>query len=204
MLREEGVDLVWTPTDEIMYGREFQTWVEVERLTKILEGAQRPEHFRGVTTVVSKLFNAVQPQKAYFGQKDAQQVVVIKRMTEDLNFPIEIVVCPTVREPDGLAMSSRNSYLESKEREAATALFKALKAAKNAFEVGTKDANELKDRMRTVLDTQPVLKVEYISVADPETLEESKGVIDRALFSMAVWVGKTRLIDNMIVGDQVA
>ena len=119
LIQAEGVDLVWTPTVEIMYRPQFQTWVEVERLTKLLEGARRPEHFRGVATVVAKLFNVVQPQRAYFGQKDAQQAVVLAKMTQDLNFPIDIVVCPTVRESDGLAMSSRNAYLNPEERVAA-------------------------------------------------------------------------------------
>ena len=133
LLEEAGADLVWTPTPEIMYPPGFQTWVEVEGLTQPLEGAVRPGHFRGVTTVVAKLFNAVQPQKAYFGQKDAQQAAVLRRMTRDLDFPIEIVICPTVREKDGLAMSSRNSYLSPEERQAATVLFRALSAAQAAY-----------------------------------------------------------------------
>lgn len=202
LLRAEGVDLVWTPTNEIMYGPQFQTWVEVDRLTKYLEGEQRPEHFRGVTTVVTKLFNAVQPQKAYFGQKDAQQAAVIKRMTMDLDFPIEIEICPTVREPDGLAMSSRNAYLDPEERKAAGVLFKALSAAEAAYEGGRKEAGELKTLMADVLNDEPLATVEYVSVADPETLEESKGLVDRALFSMAVRIGKTRLIDNFLIGNQ--
>jgi len=154
-----------------------------------------------VTTVVAKLFNATQPDKAYFGQKDAQQVVVIQRMTEDLNFPIEVVVCPTLREPDGLAMSSRNTYLDPKQREAATVIIRSLIAAVQSFEAGERDAEILRSRMSDVLSTEPLAQPQYVSVADPDKLEELNGPIVRALFSMAVYVGKTRLIDNLVVGD---
>ncbi len=200
-LEAEGVDLVWTPTKTDMYGPHFQTWVEVEHLTKSLEGSMRPDHFRGVTTVVTKLFNAVQPQIAYFGQKDAQQAVVIHRMTEDLNFSIEIVICPTVREADGLAMSSRNLYLNPEERKAATVLFRALSAAKSSFDRGVSDSEMLRAQLQKVLEGEPLAKVEYVSIADLDTLEEIVGEIDRALISMAVRIGTTRLIDNVIVGD---
>src|SRR5512146_1165614 len=148
MLESVGVDLVWTPTPEVMYPPGFQTWVEVQEVTKPLEGAQRPGHFRGVTTVVAKLFNAVGPAKAYFGQKDAQQAAVIRRMTADLDFPIEIVVCPTVREPDGLAMSSRNVYLSPAERSAATVLHRSLVAAKAAYDGGERSAERLRQIVR--------------------------------------------------------
>jgi pantoate--beta-alanine ligase len=201
LLESEGVDLVWTPTVENVYGPNFQTWVVVERLTKLLEGEYRPEHFRGVTTVVTKLFNAFQPQRVYFGQKDAQQSVVIKRMTEDLNFPIDIIICPTIREKDGLAMSSRNAYLDPDERAAATILFRALTAARAAFEDGERESAALNRKMLEVLHSEPLADVEYVSVADMETLEEITGSVDRALLSMAVRIGKTRLIDNVIVGD---
>ncbi|HNO86079.1 MAG TPA: pantoate--beta-alanine ligase, partial [Anaerolineales bacterium] len=134
-----GVDLVWTPTPEIMYPTGYQTWVEVEAMTRPLEGAMRPTHFKGVTTVVAKLFNATQAHKAYFGQKDAQQVAVIRQMVWDLNFPLEVVVCSTVREADGLAMSSRNKYLEGESRQAATILFRALTAAKEMYQTGERD-----------------------------------------------------------------
>lgn len=204
LLEAEGVDLVWTPSEDDMYGPNFQTWVEVERLTKLLEGAHRPEHFSGVTTVVTKLFNTVQPQRAYFGQKDAQQAVVIKRMTEDLNIPTEIIICPTVREEDGLAMSSRNSYLSPDEREAANVLFRALSAAKEAFDRGAKDSEILHTQMQKMLESEPLAEVEYVSVADMETLEEITGSVDRALLSLAVRIGRTRLIDNVIVGEQEA
>ena len=146
LLEEAGVDLVWTPTPELMYPPGFQTWVEVEEMTRPLEGAQRPGHFRGVTTVVTKLFNAVQPAKAYFGQKDAQQAAVIRRMTRDLNFPIEIVVCPIVREPDGLAMSSRNVYLDANQRKAATVLFRSLSAAKEEYEKGERELGKVETK----------------------------------------------------------
>lgn len=201
-LKAEGVDLVWTPTKTDMYGPRFQTWVEVEHLTTLLEGSMRPDHFRGVTTVVTKLFNAVQPQRAYFGQKDAQQAVVIRRMTDDLNFPIEIVICPTVREADGLAMSSRNSYLNPEERKAATVLFRALSVAKSSFDRGVSDSEMLRAQLQKVLEGEPLAKIEYVSIGDLDTLEEIVGEIDRALISMAVRIGTTRLIDNVIVGEQ--
>ena len=145
LLENEGVDLVWTPTPEVMYPPGYQTWVSVEEVTQPLEGGMRPGHFRGVTTIVAKLFNTVQPDKAYFGQKDAQQAVVIRQMARDLNFPLEVLVCPTVREPDGLAMSSRNSYLNPTERQAATLLHRALTAAQAAYNGGERDAQALQD-----------------------------------------------------------
>lgn len=194
-----GVDLVWTPTNEAMYPPGYGTWVEVEGLTKPLEGASRPGHFRGVTTVVTKLFNAVQPQKAYFGQKDAQQAAVIRQMTRDLNFTVEIVVCPIVREADGLAMSSRNSYLSPDERQAATILFRALTAAQSAYERGERKAERLRDIMASTLVTEPRAQVQYVSVADYDTLEELQTVTGKTLLSMAVYLGKTRLIDNFVL-----
>ena len=200
LLEKEGVDLVWTPTPEVMYPEGFQTWVTVEKLTQVLEGAHRPGHFRGVTTVVTKLFNAVQPQRAYFGQKDAQQARVIQQMTRDLNLPIAIIVGPTVREPDGLALSSRNTYLNPQERQAATVLYRALSAARRAFEQGERDAETLRRIMLEVLAQEPLARVQYVSCADPETLEELHGPVEKALLSMAVFIGKTRLIDNMLVG----
>lgn len=195
-----GVDLVWTPTAEIMYPPGYQTWVEVERITRSLEGAMRPSHFRGVTTVVTKLFTGVQPDKAYFGQKDAQQAAVIRQMTRDLNFAIEIVVCPIVREPDGLAMSSRNVYLDSNQRKAATVLYRALTAGKNAHESGERDAERLRQIMKDVLASEPLAQPQYVSCADYDTLEELENVTGKALLSMAVFVGKTRLIDNFVLG----
>ena len=195
-----GTDLVWIPTAEIMYPKGYQTWVEVETVTRPLEGAMRPGHFRGVTTVVAKLFNGVQPHKAYFGQKDAQQVAVIRQMTRDLNFLIEIVVCPIVREPDGLAMSSRNVYLDAEERKAATVLYRSLNGAKNLYENGERDAETLRLFMREVLATELLAQMQYVSCADYDTLEELETVTGKALLSLAVYVGKTRLIDNLVLG----
>jgi pantoate--beta-alanine ligase len=194
-----GVDLVWMPTAEIMYPKRYQTWVEVEAITRPLEGAMRPGHFRGVTTVVAKLFNAVQPQRAYFGQKDAQQAAVIRQMTRDLNFSIEIIVCPIVREPDGLAMSSRNVYLNREERKAATVLYRALIAARNVYENGERNAEELRQIMREVIATEPLARMQYVSCADYDTLEELETVTGKTLLSMAVFLGKTRLIDNVVL-----
>ena len=194
-----GVDLVWMPTAEIMYPDGYQTWVEVEAVTGPLEGAMRPGHFRGVTTVVAKLFNAVQPQRAYFGQKDAQQAAVIRQMTRDLNFPIEIVVCPIVREPDGLAMSSRNVYLEPEQRKAATVLYRALTAARNLYENGERNAEGLRQIMREVIASEPLAQMQYVSCADYDTLTELETVTGKTLLSMAVFMGKTRLIDNLVL-----
>ena len=195
-----GVDLVWNPAPEIMYPPGYQAWVEVEALTRPLEGALRPGHFRGVTTVVAKLFNATQPDKAYFGQKDAQQAAVIRQMTRDLNFPIEIVVCPTVREADGLALSSRNKYLEGDDRKAATILFRALSAAKDIYEAGERNAEKLRRKMKEVLESEPRAQIQYVSCADYDTLEELAVIQGKTLLSMAVFLGKTRLIDNFVLG----
>ncbi|MGD0611620.1 MAG: pantoate--beta-alanine ligase [Anaerolineales bacterium] len=200
LLEEAGADLAFMPTPQVMYPPGFQTWISVEQVTQGLEGAMRPGHFRGVTTVVTKLFNAVEPQKAYFGQKDAQQAAVIQRMAKDLDFPIEIVVCPTRREVDGLAMSSRNSYLTPTERQAATVLFRALSAAKAAYEKGERNAEALRQVVRAVIRTEPLAKLQYVSCADLDTLVELESVHGRVLLSLAVFMGKTRLIDNIILG----
>jgi pantoate--beta-alanine ligase len=199
LLEAAGADLVWTPTAEIMYPKGYQTWVEVETVTRPLEGAMRPGHFRGVTTVVAKLFNAVQPHRAYFGQKDAQQAAVIRQMSRDLSYPIEIVVCPIVREPDGLAMSSRNVYLDAGQRKAATVLYRSLCAAKEAYESGERDAEKIRRKMKDVLVSEPLAEVQYVSCADYDTLEELETVKGKTLLSMAVYVGKTRLIDNFVL-----
>jgi len=200
LLEPLGVNLVWAPTPEIMYPKDYQTWVEVEALTEPLEGKMRPGHFRGVTTVVAKLFNGVLPAKAYFGQKDAQQVAVIRQMALDLNFPLEIVVCPTVREPDGLAMSSRNAYLDSKQRQAATVLYRALSAARDAYEAGEHSAEALRAIMLEMLAAEPLAETQYVSCANYDTLQELDTISGKALLSMAVFVGKTRLIDNFVLG----
>lgn len=182
-----------------MYPKGYQTWVEVEALTRRLEGAMRPGHFRGVTTIVAKLFNGVQPHKAYFGQKDAQQVAVIRQMVRDLNFPIEIVVCPTAREPDGLAMSSRNVYLDPEQRKAATVLFRSLSAAKDLYESGERSGEKLRQTMKGILAAEPLAQMQYVSCADYDTLEELEEIKGKALLSMAVFFGKTRLIDNFVL-----
>lgn len=200
LLEDMGVDLVWVPTVEMMYPPGYQTWVSVEEVTKHLEGSRRPTHFRGVTTVVAKLFNSVQPQKVYFGQKDAQQAVVIRRMVTDLNFPLEVRVCPIVREGDGLAMSSRNVYLNPSERRAAPILYQAMQAAQMAFESGERDADLLRKIVSEKIQIEPLASLQYVSCADPETLQELTGLIDRGLLSLAVFFGNTRLIDNIILG----
>jgi pantoate--beta-alanine ligase len=201
LLRREQVDLVWTPDREELYPPGFQTWVDLEDLSQHLEGKSRPGHFRGVTTIVTKLFHAFQPDRAYFGQKDAQQVVVVRRMVRDLDFPLQVVVCPTVREPDGLAMSSRNSYLNPRERAAATVLYRALTSAELVFHSGQRDAESLRLRMREVLMSERRARPEYVSAADPDSLEELEGPVEAGLLSMAVLIGKTRLIDNLLIGE---
>ncbi|MFN8459504.1 MAG: pantoate--beta-alanine ligase [Anaerolineae bacterium] len=201
LLREAGVDLVWTPTPELVYPPGYQTYVEVEEVTRPLEGASRPGHFRGVATVVAKLFNVFQPQRAYFGQKDAQQVVVIKRMVQDLNFNLEIVVCPTEREADGLAMSSRNARLSPEARRSATCLYRALSAAKAAFEQGERRADSLRHTIRTIIEATPLAQLDYASIADPDTLAELDFIEDRALLSLAVFVDNVRLIDNIFITE---
>ena len=198
-LDAHGVDLVWTPAAAEIYPEGFQTYVTVGDLTQPLEGAHRPGHFRGVTTVVAKLFNAFTPDRAYVGQKDAQQARVIRQMAVDLNFPLEVVVCPIVRESDGVAMSSRNAYLTPREREAATALFRALSAAASAYQRGVRDGGALRAAMLDLLRAEPLAESDYVSVADPVTLAELQMVERGALLSLAVRVGKTRLIDNLLV-----
>jgi pantoate--beta-alanine ligase len=199
LLEEAGADLVWTPSSEIMYPNGFQTWVTVEEITKPLEGQFRPEHFRGVTTVVAKLFNVTQPNRAYFGQKDAQQAAVLRRMVMDLNFPIEMVICPIVRETDNLAMSSRNTYLSPEQRKAATVLSKSLFAAQALFNQGERNANALRECVKNIVDAEPLATLQYISCADALTLQEIDTIEGEALLSMAVYFGKTRLIDNLLL-----
>ena len=201
LLRDAGVDWVLVPNVEEMYPEGYSTYVDVEGITTVLEGAARPGHFRGVATVVSKLFNIVQPNRAYFGQKDAQQVAVIKRMALDLNFPLEIVVGPTMREPDGLAMSSRNVYLNPEERQAALCLYRSLTAAQELWQAGERRGSALHAAMQRVLDAEPLARPDYVSVADPLTLQEldDSGQAREALASLAVRIGKTRLIDNYVL-----
>ena len=191
LLEQAGVDLVWTPTAEEMYPPGYQTWVTVEEISQPLEGAMRPGHFRGVTTIVAKLFNAVQPDKAYFGQKDAQQVAVIRQMVKDLNFNLQIVVCPIMREMDGLAMSSRNVYLNPEERQAATVLHRSLSLANRAYADGERQAEKLRQIVQQTITEEPQAKLQYISCANPLTLQEIQGDIQgTALLSMAVFFRK--------------
>jgi len=200
-LIDMGTDLVWIPSVKSMYPEDFQTWVNVEKASISLEGEFRPTHLRGVTTVVSKLFNAVHPARAYFGQKDAQQAVVIKQMTRDLNYPIEIIICPIIREPDGLAMSSRNIYLNDQERKAALCLSRGLLAAEDSFQAGERDAEKLRHIVKDVINKESLAELQYISCAHPETLEELDGNVEISLLSMAVFIGRTRLIDNILIGN---
>ena len=197
LLRAERVDAVLAPSVGEMYPEGFTTYVTVEGLTERLEGASRPTHFRGVTTVVLKLLNIVQPARAYFGQKDAQQLAVIRRMARDLDAPVEIVGLPIVREPDGLAMSSRNAYLTPAQRAAAPVLHRALAAAQRLFEDGGRDAEGMRQCVERILADEPLAAIDYVSVAAADTLEELRTVDRPALVSLAVRFGQTRLIDNV-------
>lgn len=201
LLREAGVDLVWTPTPEDVYPPGFQTHVEVEEISRPLEGASRPGHFRGVATVVCKLFNIFQPTRAYFGQKDAQQVAVVRQMVADLNFNLELVVCPTIREPDGLAMSSRNARLRPEARKQALCLYRALCHARERIAAGETDASRLKKEMAAIIAREPLAKVDYISFADPDTLREQQTIAGPVLISLAAFIDGIRLIDNMLLQE---
>lgn len=194
-----GVDYVLAPGVDEVYPQDFQTYVAVEELGKVLEGAHRPGHFTGVTTVVAKMFCLTQPHKAYFGQKDAQQCVVVRRMVEDLGMLTDIVVCPTIREEDGLAISSRNVHLDARERKAARVLYRALKDVEIALRCGERDCAVLRGRMMELLLKEPRAEVDYVSIADPETLAECETIIGPALASLAVQIGDTRLIDNILL-----
>jgi pantoate--beta-alanine ligase len=223
LLEPLGVDLVFNPSPEVMYPANYQTYVTVEDVTKDLEGASRPGHFRGVATVVTKLFNIVGAERAYFGQKDAQQAIVIQRMVQDLNMPIEIIICPTQREADGLALSSRNTYLDADQRRAAPVLYRALCAAKEAFDRGERDGDHLRSIMREIIAAEPLARLDYVSAADATTLQEllpqpsprpspsrpavpplsGHGKGAGVLLSLAVRVGKPRLIDNFLYENGV-
>jgi pantoate--beta-alanine ligase len=188
------------PDAEEIYPPQSSTWVEVGNITERLEGAFRPGYFRGVATVVAKLFGIVEPTRAYFGQKDAQQLVVIRKMVADLNMNIEVVAVPTVRELDGLAMSSRNVYLDPEERESAVVVHKALSRAQKLWRKGERSAELLRKEMTSLIESEPKATIDYVSIADPETLEELEQIEDQALVSMAIRIGKTRLIDSMTLG----
>ena len=196
-LREEGVDAVFTPSVDEMYPDGPETTVEVGDITDRLEGAHRPGHFAGVTTIVSKLFDVVEPTRAYFGQKDAQQLAVIRRMVRDLGLSVEIVAMPTIREADGLAMSSRNARLSTEERAAALVLANALRLAGASYRSGERNASTMRDAMLALIAAQPLARVDYVSVADTTTLAELTSIEAAALVSLAVQFGDVRLIDNI-------
>jgi len=200
LLEAAGTDLVYIPPVEVVYPPGFDTYVTVGALTEPLEGAARPGHFRGVATVVAKLFNVLQPDRAYFGQKDAQQALVITKMAKDLDFPVEVVVMPTIREADGLALSSRNVYLSPLERQASLALSRALQAAADLYAAGERNAGHLRAAMAEILAAEPLAQPEYVSVADTGTLLELESIDGPALASLAVRIGRTRLIDNVVLG----
>jgi len=200
--RAVGVDLVFNPTVEEMYPEGFSTYVNVEGITDTLEGISRPGHFRGVATVVLKLFAAVEPNRAYFGMKDYQQLKVIEKMVRDLNINLEIVPVPIFREPDGLAMSSRNTYLNAEERRAALVLYRALTAAKEAVMRGEKDIEEIRRIAMDVIEAEPRAAIDYVALVDPETLAPAERVDDTILIALAVKIGAVRLIDNMLIGGK--
>ena len=197
LCESKGTDLIFFPTPEIMYPENFSTYINVENLTKGLCGASRPGHFRGVATVVAKLFNIVQPDRAYFGQKDAQQVAVLERMTKDLNFDIDIISCPIIREADGLALSSRNTYLVGNERNAALVLSKSLNLAKEMIDGGEKSSETVYKAIEKLISSEPKAKIEYIEILNNETLKVVKELSGDILIALAVRIGNPRLIDNM-------
>jgi pantoate--beta-alanine ligase len=199
------VDFIFAPSPEDMYPNGFATYITLEGLSERLEGASRPGHFRGVTTVVNKLFNIVQPRFAFFGRKDAQQVILIKRMVKDLAMDVEVVVGPTVREEDGLALSSRNVYLATDERKAATVLRRALEKCRSIYNGGERDSGRLINAMRAVIETEPLANIDYIAISDTNNLEPVTTVpyVSPTLVSMAVFFGKTRLIDNIVLNGEI-
>ncbi len=202
LLMEERVDLLFNPTAEDMYPRKYQTYVDVEQISQPLCGVHRTGHFRGVATVVLKLFNIVRPHAAMFGLKDYQQVQVIRRMSEDLNLDVEIFVCPTVREPDGLAMSSRNRYLEPPEREAARCLQSALGKAEALVHGGETAARKIREAVVEEISRQPLARLEYADLCDPKELQPVEEVEGPTLLALCAWVGKARLIDNRILAGK--
>jgi len=197
--KKAAVDVVFNPTPDVMYGPDSLTWVTVDKLTAPLCGQFRPGHFRGVATVCAKLFNIVLPDVAYFGQKDAQQAVVIKRMAADLNMPLEIVVCPTVREKDGLAVSSRNKYLSEQERKEAAKIYKSLENCREMVEAGITDSSEIVAQMRSILQQIKDGRIEYVEIVDAETLENVDKITGRVLAAVAITLGPARLIDNILM-----
>lgn len=200
LLEKENVDCIFHPSVEEMYPPDFSTYVEETKLSKNLCGRSRPGHFRGVCTVVTKLFNIVKPHRAYFGQKDAQQFRVLRRMVRDLNMDVEMIECPIVREPDGLAMSSRNVYLSPEERQQALSLYQSLKIAENLYLNGERDAEKIKEEMIKHLSRFDKVKIDYVEIVDEETLEPIERIDRKVIVAVAAWVGNARLIDNTILG----
>ncbi|MEK6678843.1 MAG: pantoate--beta-alanine ligase [Nitrospirota bacterium] len=196
---EAGVDILFIPSASEIYPEGYLTYVNVEKIADVMCGASRAGHFKGVATIVAKLFNIVKPDKAFFGQKDYQQAVVIKRMAADLNMDVDIEALPTVREPDGLAISSRNSYLSGAERAAAACLYMSLKLAEDRIGKGEKNSAKIIEAMQHIIQAEKLVKIDYIAIADTETLEEVKTIDRKVVIALAVWIGKTRLIDNVIV-----
>ncbi|MCE2462426.1 MAG: pantoate--beta-alanine ligase [Dehalococcoidia bacterium] len=201
LLRVEGVDLVFAPSPEDVYPPGFDTWIEAGSVSQRLEGEHRPGHFRGVATVVAKLFNVVQPDRAYFGQKDGQQVAVVKRMVTDLDMDVDVVVVSTLRDPDGLALSSRNVYLTPEQRRVAPIIYRALCQARKLWEDGERSGESLRSEIRRTLEQEPLIeKIDYVSVADASSLEEVDTIRQPAMVSVAARMGRTRLIDNVLLG----
>jgi pantoate--beta-alanine ligase len=199
LLEKEGVDILFAPTVEEIYPAGAVTWVLVEGLSEKLDGRSRRGHFRGVATIVSKLFHIIEPDAAFFGQKDAAQLAIIRRMVKDLNFPVEIVACPIVREPDGLAMSSRNAYLRPEERERALVLQSSLLRTRQEFQAGKRDASELIAAAKEVIAGEPQVALDYFEIVDPDTLDPVERISKSALAAVAAYVGTTRLIDNIVL-----
>ena len=198
LCEEHGVDLIFHPTPEEMYGDQFYSYVDMDVLTKELCGLSRPVHFRGVCTVVTKLFNIVTPDRAYFGQKDAQQLAVIKRMVKDLNMPLTITGCPIIREADGLAKSSRNTYLSIEEREAALVLSRSIFLVKEMVEKGERDCKKILAAMTAEIEKEPLAKIDYVKIVDLDTMQQVEKIDRGILAAIAVYIGKTRLIDNFM------
>ncbi|KUK21466.1 pantoate--beta-alanine ligase [Pseudothermotoga lettingae] len=201
LLEKEDVDYVFIPEIEQMYPKDYSTYINEESLSRHLCGRSRPGHFRGVCTVVTKLFNIVKPNRAYFGQKDAQQFRVIRRMVRDLNMDVEVIECPIVREPDGLAMSSRNIYLSTEERNQALALNRSLKIAENLYRSGEKNTERMKEKIVQYLSSFDKIKIDYVEIVSEETLEPVEKIEGKVIVAIAAWVGKARLIDNTILGE---
>ena len=198
-VEDAGGDIIFNPEPPEMYPSHFTSFIDTTETTELLCGAVRPIHFRGVCTVVGKLFNIVQPDRAYFGQKDAQQLATIRRFTRDLDFPVEIIACPIVRESDGLAKSSRNTYLDPVERQAATILSKSLKLGKEAIEKGERDAKKVIAIITASLQSEPLARIDYVEVVDFENIQRVEKIAGETLVAIAVYIGKTRLIDNFVI-----